>query len=69
MTDVNVDSANTTAIEFDSYGISAWQLVQTGNNGAIFAQTLTRVASEGGAVFRFHGACIRLSKLYLYQCM
>ena len=52
-----MDSANTTAIDFDSYGSSAWALVQTGNNGAIYAQTLTRIESEGGAVFRFHGAC------------
>ena len=58
MTDVNVDSANTTAIEFDSYGSSGWVLVQTGNNPTIFLQTLTRVESTGGAVFRFHGAYI-----------
>ncbi|KAI0774472.1 hypothetical protein C8Q74DRAFT_837659 [Fomes fomentarius] len=60
MTDVNVDSANTTAIEFDSYGSSTWELVQTGNNGAIFSQTLTRVTSQGGAVFRFHGTSVKV---------
>ena len=57
MTTVNIDSANTTAIEYDSYGSSPWTLTQTANNGAIFGQTLTRVQGTGGAVFRFHGAC------------
>ena len=57
MTTVNVDSANTTAIEYDSYGPSQWTLVQTSNNGAIFAQTLTRVEGTGGAVYKFHGTC------------
>ena len=54
---MNVDSANTTAIEYDSYGDSPWTLTQTANNGAIFGQTLTRVQGAGGAIFRFHGTC------------
>ncbi|KAI0677339.1 hypothetical protein C8Q78DRAFT_1002326 [Trametes maxima] len=60
MTDVNVDSANTTAIQYESYGSASWQLIQTGNNGAIFAQTLTKVESTGGAVFRFHGTRVEV---------
>ncbi|KAI0720327.1 hypothetical protein C8T65DRAFT_634127 [Cerioporus squamosus] len=60
MTDVNVDSANTTAIQFDSYGSSGWVLVQTGNNPTIFSQSLTRVESTGGAVFRFHGTHVQV---------
>ncbi|TBU39695.1 hypothetical protein BD309DRAFT_1011845 [Dichomitus squalens] len=60
MTTVNVDSANTTAIEYDSYGSSQWTLVQTSNNGAIFAQTLTKVEGSGGAVYRFHGTSVQV---------
>ncbi|KAL7282560.1 hypothetical protein ACG7TL_004031 [Trametes sanguinea] len=57
---VNVDSANTTAIQYESYGPSPWQLVQTGNNGNIFAQTLTKVEGTGGAVFHFHGTSVQV---------
>ncbi|CDO73754.1 hypothetical protein BN946_scf185015.g82 [Trametes cinnabarina] len=60
MSQVNVDSANTTAIQYESYGPSPWKLVQTGNNGNIFAQTLTVVESTGGAVFRFHGTNVQV---------
>ncbi|KAI0660789.1 hypothetical protein C8Q70DRAFT_972484 [Cubamyces menziesii] len=60
MPDVNVDSANTTAITYESYGPSPWQLTQTGNNGAIFAQTLTKVEGTGGAVFHFHGTNVQV---------
>ncbi|PIL37338.1 hypothetical protein GSI_01031 [Ganoderma sinense ZZ0214-1] len=60
MTTVNVDSANTTSIEYDSYGSSPWTLTQTANNGAIFGQTLTRVQGTGGAVFRFHGTSVQV---------
>ncbi|KAI0832617.1 hypothetical protein BC628DRAFT_1347523 [Trametes gibbosa] len=60
MSDVNVDSADTTSIEFDSYGPEPWQLIQTANNGAVFAQTLTRVEGTGGAAFRFHGTQVRV---------
>lgn len=51
---VIVDSANTTAIEYDSYGDDAWSLIST-SNGAVYASTLTRVQSTGGVVFRFDG--------------
>ncbi|KAI0650535.1 hypothetical protein C8Q79DRAFT_1006790 [Trametes meyenii] len=54
MPDVNVDSANTTAIQYESYGSAPWQLIETNNNGGVFAQTLTKAESTGGAVFRFH---------------
>ncbi|KAI1796182.1 hypothetical protein LXA43DRAFT_656690 [Ganoderma leucocontextum] len=60
MTTVNVDSANTTAIEYDSYGNSPWTLTQTANNGAIFGQTLTSVQGTGGAVLRFHGTSVQV---------
>ncbi|OJT05341.1 hypothetical protein TRAPUB_3782 [Trametes pubescens] len=60
MPDVSVDSANTTAIEYDSYGPAPWQLIQTGNNGGVFGQTLTRVEGTGGVVFRFHGTQVQV---------
>ncbi|KAI0772126.1 hypothetical protein BD413DRAFT_492776 [Trametes elegans] len=60
MPDVNVDSANTTAIEYDSYGSASWELIQTGNNAGVFSQTLSRVQSTAGIVFRFHGTRVQV---------
>ncbi|KAI0375864.1 hypothetical protein BV20DRAFT_959908 [Pilatotrama ljubarskyi] len=60
MPDVTVDNANTTAIEYDSYGSAPWQLIRTDNNGAVFAQTLTKVEGTGGVVFRFHGTSVQV---------
>ncbi|KAI9000818.1 hypothetical protein BD414DRAFT_518993 [Trametes punicea] len=60
MSQLNVDSANTTAIHYDSYGPSPWELIQIVNNGAVFAQTLTKVEGTGGAVFRFHGTNVQV---------
>ncbi|KAH9850787.1 hypothetical protein C2E23DRAFT_834137 [Lenzites betulinus] len=60
MSNVNVDNADTTSIEYDSYGPEPWQLIQTANNGAVFDQTLSSVGGTGGAAFRFHGTQVQV---------
>ncbi|KAI9000819.1 hypothetical protein BD414DRAFT_472850 [Trametes punicea] len=62
MAQVIVDSADTTAIQYDSYGPSPWQFtgVDDTSDGDVFDQTLTEVESEGGAVFRFHGTNVQV---------
>ncbi|KAI0920923.1 hypothetical protein AcV7_002920 [Taiwanofungus camphoratus] len=55
MSAIDVDSADTSQIEYDPTGADPWFFTHSTGNGGVFDSTLSEVHGPAGVVFRFNG--------------